>query len=103
MMDQRENCGSRLGVWLRRGLAAVWVAVLCWLAMARLQPPKGVAGKGFSLERAMADLRVIAREPHPFGSPANAAVREYLVSRLREMGLDVEVQNAGGIGELGVF
>lgn len=40
----------------------------------------------------MADIRVIAREPHPVGSPANARVRDYLLTRLRALGLQPQVQ-----------
>jgi len=103
MVDERNICASSSGVWLRRGLGALWVAGLCWLSVARLRPPAGVAGKGFSLERAMGDLQVIAKERHPFYSPANAVVREYLIGKLKEMGLEVEVQNAAGVSGLGVY
>ena len=43
----------------------------------------------FSAGRAMADVRVIARAPHPSGSPADAAVRDYLVARLTGLGMTV--------------
>jgi len=46
----------------------------------------------FSGERAMAHLPVIALEPHPSGSPAQARVRDYLVQQLTAIGLEVEVQ-----------
>jgi hypothetical protein len=48
----------------------------------------------FSSERALEHIRVIAKEPHPMGSPENAAVRDYLVKELRAMGLEPEVQRA---------
>ncbi|MCC7266752.1 MAG: M20/M25/M40 family metallo-hydrolase, partial [Caulobacteraceae bacterium] len=51
----------------------------------------------FSAERAMADVAVIAREPHPVGSAANARVRDYLVARLRGLGLAPEVQRTAGV------
>src|SRR5690606_2829873 len=41
----------------------------------------------FSAGRAMSDVRVIAREPHPVGSAANARVRDHLIARLSGMGL----------------
>jgi hypothetical protein len=50
--------------------------------------PAGV----FSAGRAMVDNRVIARAPHPVGSPQNAAVRDYLVERMQAMGLQPQVQ-----------
>lgn len=46
----------------------------------------------FSSERALEHVRAIAREPHPMGSPENAAVRDYLVKELRALGLKPEVQ-----------
>jgi hypothetical protein len=48
----------------------------------------------FSSERALGHVRAIAKEPHPMGSPENAAVRDYLVKELRAMGLEPEVQRA---------
>lgn len=51
----------------------------------------------FSGERAMTHLPVIAREPHPQGSPALAAVRDYLVQELSASGLEVEVQKYGSL------
>lgn len=51
----------------------------------------------FSGERAMDHLPVIASQPHPQGSPAQAMVRDYLVEQLTGMGLDVEIQQAHGI------
>ena len=46
----------------------------------------------FSSARALQYVRVVAREPHPMGSRANAAVRDYLVSQLRRLGLTPEIQ-----------
>jgi len=51
----------------------------------------------FSGERAMAHLPVIAIEPHPQGSPAQRRLRDYLVQRLTESGLEVEVQQTAGL------
>ena len=46
----------------------------------------------FSSGRALEHVRAIAREPHPMGSPENAAVRDYLVEELSALGLEPEVQ-----------
>lgn len=46
----------------------------------------------FSSERALEHVRVIAKEPHPMGSPENAAVRDYLVEELSALGMEPEVQ-----------
>ncbi|WP_428333658.1 M20/M25/M40 family metallo-hydrolase [Novosphingobium sp.] len=43
----------------------------------------------FSAGRAMADIRVIARGPHPAGSAAEAQLRAYLVHRLAGLGMTV--------------
>jgi MFS family permease len=48
----------------------------------------------FSSGRALEHVRVIAKEPHPMGSPENMAVRDYLVKELRALGLEPEVQKA---------
>ena len=40
----------------------------------------------FSAERAMPDLRAIAREPHPVGSPENASVASRTSRRLGSVG-----------------
>ena len=46
----------------------------------------------FSAARAQADIEVIAREPHPIGSAANARVREYILKRMAASGLETQVQ-----------
>lgn len=43
----------------------------------------------FSAARAMDHVRIIAAEPHPTGSQANADVRAYIIAEMREMGLEV--------------
>jgi hypothetical protein len=48
----------------------------------------------FSSARALEHVRAIAKEPHPMGSPEDAAVRDYLVKELRAMGLEPEVQKS---------
>lgn len=44
----------------------------------------------FSSARAMEDVRIIAAEPHPTGTPENAKVRQYIQMRLADLGLDVQ-------------
>ncbi|MVN74743.1 M20/M25/M40 family metallo-hydrolase [Hymenobacter sp. HMF4947] len=61
------------------------------LAIYLVKPPRPLpadapAGE-FSAYRAQRDVAVVARQPHPIGSPANAQVRDYLLHRLRELGL----------------
>jgi hypothetical protein len=45
----------------------------------------------FSAGRALSDIEIIARAPHPTGSPANFAVRAHLVERMTALGLDPQV------------
>jgi hypothetical protein len=77
-------------------LLAIGAAVV--LGMGQLTTPTAIPASApateFSAERAMQHLRIIAREPHPIGSPANAAIRQYLIGQLRILGLEPEVQTA---------
>ena len=54
----------------------------------------------FSAERAMSHLPVIAREPHPQGSPAQERVRDYLARQLDGSGLEVELQQTRGLANV---
>lgn len=51
----------------------------------------------FAAERAMGDVAAIARRPHPVGSPANAAVRDYVLRRIAALGLTAELQRAEAV------
>ena len=46
----------------------------------------------FSAVRALEHSKVIAREPHPMGMPADDEVRAYIVRKLTEMGVEVQEQ-----------
>lgn len=46
----------------------------------------------FSSARAMEYVRSIARVPHVTGSPQNVVAEDYIVNKLKELGLDPEVQ-----------
>lgn len=51
----------------------------------------------FSAGRAMRDLEIIAREPHPMGiSRAHDEVREYILDEIRALGLEPQVQATFG-------
>jgi hypothetical protein len=81
--------------WIIRGVVALaLVGGLAWLSVARLGPPPvSVAkGLGFSVERAMGDVRELARESRPTGSPANRRARQYIVGQLQAAGLEVQEQ-----------
>lgn len=51
----------------------------------------------FSAQRAWMHLPIIAKAPHPTGSPAQADVREYLIQQLTALGLTPEIQQSGEI------
>jgi hypothetical protein len=76
--------------------ALLLLAFLFLVAIEQLQPPAAAPASApsdhFSASRAIDNLRVIAREPHPVGSAANARVREYLTSELTALGLHPEIQ-----------
>ncbi|ODT87879.1 M20/M25/M40 family metallo-hydrolase [Phenylobacterium sp. SCN 70-31] len=59
--------------------------------------PVGAPAVEFSAERAFADVTLLAQEPHPMGSPANARVRDLLVGRMAELGLSPEVRPGVGV------
>jgi putative ATP-binding cassette transporter len=79
--------------------------LLAFFVIERGGPPAPVPADApaheFSSARALEHLRVIARTAHPVGSAAHEAAREYLLGRLRGMGLEPEVQEAPGVRALG--
>jgi hypothetical protein len=72
-------------------LVTLAVGVL-WAAL-RIQVPAPLGADApasqFSAGRAMADVRVLAREPHPTGTPASTAVIAHLERRLVALGFSV--------------
>jgi hypothetical protein len=64
-------------------------------APAPADAPAGV----FSAGRAMVDVAAMAPVPHPVGSPANHKVRDYLIGRMRGLGLDPRIQRDVGVGQ----
>jgi len=65
--------------------------------------PANAADTAFSSARAMATLVEIAREAHPPGSPEHSRVREFLMDRLRTLGLDPEVQTTTSVIQTAAF
>lgn len=77
--------------WLLAALAGG--LLVAWQGTVTPEPRPADAPPGvFSAGRAMRDIEVIAKIPHPIGSPANAAARDYLVGRMAAMGLTPRVQ-----------
>jgi peptidase M28-like protein len=80
-----------------------FLLILIWagLSLYRDNPPAAVSANAspteFSSGRALTHLQAIAKQPHPSGTNAHAAVREYIVEALRSYGLEPEVQTATAI------
>jgi hypothetical protein len=73
--------------------ALVVAAALAWLNERTPEPlPSSAPAAAFSADRAMADVAVIAREPHPLGSPANRRVRDHLIARMSALGLSPQIR-----------
>ena len=93
MPDSDINHSTTTLRWLL--LIFVAAAVLWQLSQLRL-PPVPVMDSAeateFSAERARRHLRIITRSPHPVGSADHQTVRNYLVSVLRSLGLQTQVQ-----------
>ncbi len=59
--------------------------------------PAGAPAAAFSAARAHEHVRAIARAPHPVGTAEHTRVREHLVAELRDLGLEVRVQEGVGV------
>ncbi|WP_426022383.1 M20/M25/M40 family metallo-hydrolase [Brevundimonas sp. PWP3-1b1] len=81
----------RLVLFLASLAAALGLAVIASQTPAPL--PTSTPAIGFSAERAMADVRRIARAPHPVGSAEHQRVQAYLVQRLAALGLQPSLQS----------
>ena len=55
--------------------------------------------KSYALDNALKHLKVIAEKPHYVGSPYHKTVRDYVVTQLQALGLEVQVDTAVGINE----
>ncbi len=77
--------------WLVGSLA---LALLVGVLALQVPAPAGAdaPATAFSAERAMADVREIARRPHPLGSADHARVRLYLQQRMTNLRLQVSTQ-----------
>ncbi len=89
---------SRSSLALRIALGLALLLLAAFSALPLISPPAVAASapaSQFSAERAMADLQVVAREPHSAGSEAQASVREYLIQQLAELDWRAEIQESG--------
>jgi Peptidase family M28 len=94
------------------GPAALLLLILVCAIVARGERPPAALGIGapatdFSAARAMRDVDAIAKAPHPLTSPEHDRVRNYLLSRLKELGLNPEARTTASrahkIGEPDAF
>ena len=90
-----------LALLLRRWLPLVGLVLFAALAIYLVRPPRPVPASApattFSAERALHEVAVVARQPHSLGTPAHAAVRDYLLRRCRALGLTASVQDTVAI------
>ncbi|MGH8264894.1 MAG: M28 family peptidase [Steroidobacteraceae bacterium] len=82
-------------------IALLLVAAAAWLAIALQEAPRPEAGAmppgDFSSARAMVDVEAIAERPHPIGSADHARVRDYIVQRMRSLGVEPELQETTAV------
>ncbi len=80
------------------GLALGCAVLIAWAVIAAEKPPRALGldapADAFSAARARADVETIACAPHPMGSEEAVRVREYLISRLKELGLEPQIQSS---------
>ena len=82
---------------VRLGLAVALVAIALAATRPVIPPdtvPASAPESTFSAQRAMEDLRVVARESHPIGSAEQERVRNYILAQAETLGLPAEVQRA---------
>jgi hypothetical protein len=81
----------------RTALTIVVIAAATALGMRQLRPPDALPADApadeFSGERALGLLRAFTRAPHPFGSPAQEGVRQYIVQQLTALRVDTQVES----------
>jgi hypothetical protein len=84
-------------------LALIAAAMIAWSSARPPEPrPASAPAVEFSAERAMADVRQIAREPHPMGTPANRRVRDHLLARMTALGLSPQLRQGDALNHLTV-
>lgn len=88
---------------LKTTLSILLIFLTCLFALKRIMPraiiKESVSPQEFSLARALDHLKIISEKPHFVSSSAHAEVRNYLVSELKKLGLEVEIQEAEVLGQ----
>ena len=88
---------------LRITLGVVIILLGIFSALPVLSPravPASAPATRFSAERAMADLEVVAREPHQAGSEAQERVRAYIVEQVSALGLTADVETSAQVSNI---
>ena len=89
-------------------VALVWtiIALLAAAVLLAAAPLRRPSARGedapvheFSAARALRHIHRVAGAPHPIGSPEHAAVRDYLLAQLADLGVSATVQRATVIDE----
>jgi hypothetical protein len=106
-MEDRQKRGAAMKTNLTPTLRItllVLLILLTGLSVLQMIPPRAMPASApasqFSAGRAMADLAVVAREPHSAGSAAQAHVRDYIVSQVTALGLKAEIQASGQVANI---
>ncbi len=88
---------------LKTTVSILLIFLTCLFALKRIMPRaivnESVPAQEFSLARALDHLKIISEKPHFVSSPAHSEVREYLVSQLEKLGLEVEIQETQVLGQ----
>jgi len=82
-----------LGFWI---CLVLGLALGAWSQRPPAPVPAGAPATAFSADRAMADVAAIARKPHPTGSAEIVRVRDHLLSRINDLGLEVTIHVGEG-------
>jgi hypothetical protein len=83
------------------GLLALGLVLAAWRLQTPTPLPVNAPPSEFSATRAFTDIKAIAANAHPLGTVEHDRVRDYLVTRLRAMGLNPQLHTGTGIWERG--
>lgn len=82
---------NRRSAFLPRALFLAGGLLVLWMTFVKTGPPGSISGEGrdgdFSVERVMADVTEISRNPRSMGSSEILRVRNFLIERLEKMNL----------------
>ena len=85
---------------LLTALAAYWSIKS---AMPDYQSDSDISKEEFSVDRALKHVEKISRKPHAVGFEAHAEVRQYIISELEKLGLQVDTQEGYTVGDWANF